>query len=227
MKQKNIRIAWMIVIVLVLVIAVSIITTSITGNVIKAKTSITGVETYTKDEIDVWMEDIQDDITSLSGGEAIASEVDCAEGEYLVAQSDGSWGCGDVSTSSSSSSPDYDSGWVYVTKSDGVKSFTHELGDRPKNIVLVECGTVNSDNQCSSKEVYIGTGYHDQGYGYVNPVSIVTDSTSIYVYLTPAAWVWGWWVDKAVSPAGYYGWRCDGDADNNCYTGYYRIYAWK
>jgi len=86
MKQKNIKIVWLIIIVLVLVVVVSIITTSITGNVIKAKTSINGVETYTKDEIDVWMEDMQNDIDDLSENMGVASNTNSDTGETNTAE---------------------------------------------------------------------------------------------------------------------------------------------
>jgi len=64
MKLKNNQFVLTIGIVVVLCIGLSIITTSITGNVIKAKTSYWGVETYTKAEID----DILAGSGSLSAG---------------------------------------------------------------------------------------------------------------------------------------------------------------
>jgi len=97
MKKNNVKIAWIVVIVVILVIAVSVITTSITGNVIKAKTSVFGTEVYTKDEVDIMLEDLE--LGEFSGD--VIEDVECSSGQYLVKQSDGSWGCGDVSASSS------------------------------------------------------------------------------------------------------------------------------
>jgi len=154
----------------------------------------------------------------------------CAVGEALVKNSTG-WGCG----GSASNNPDYDSEWVYVTSTAGVKDFTHSLGVVPQQVVLMECGAI-SGTTCTTKIVYMGAkGYSDDPI-FVNPVLMTVDSSKISVHIYGGLgdkWVWGYWMPPSAGAAscpstgGYYGWRCDGDADCDCTTGYYKILAWK
>ena len=62
-------------------------------------------------------------------------------------------------------------------------------------------------------------GYHD-GSANVNPVSITVSTADFLVPVYNTWWVWAYWTNAS-------GWGCPGDADVNCFTGYYRIRAWR
>jgi len=67
MKSNNIRFVWIIAMVIVLSVAVSIITNSITGNVIKARTSFVGTEVYTATEVNDLLLSVNNRLTALEG----------------------------------------------------------------------------------------------------------------------------------------------------------------
>jgi hypothetical protein len=118
--------------------------------------------------------------------------------------------------------PEYDSGWFYVSAIAGNAEIvkTHALGVVPSIFVLEQCGALDAANNCVTRVVIAGTtGYHDSGSS-VNPIAITATPTDFYIPIAQNYWVWGYWTPTT-------NWGCPGDADGNCYTGYYRILAWR
>ena len=119
--------------------------------------------------------------------------------------------------------PDYDSGW-FAVDSNTVHEVPqiHSLNKIPSQIMLMECGAV-SNNECTTKVVFGGTGGYQDGINFINPITITADKTNIYLGITNAWWVWGYW-----SPSiGGTMWGCPGATDSSCKAGFYRILAWK
>jgi hypothetical protein len=139
---------------------------------------------------------------------------------------DGSWKVGVTNSGttvtgnlavSGQATPNYDSGWVYLTNASGDVPFAHGFGFTPSRVTLWQCGAIAGD-ACLTRTVMEGH-YYDGG-AQLNPVRITADTWYVYVTITTSWWLWGYW-----TPAR--GWNCDGDADGSCYTGYYRVKAWR
>jgi hypothetical protein len=114
--------------------------------------------------------------------------------------------------------PQYDSGWFAVSSITTEIVRPHGLGKTPSHLTLFQCGAVNG-GECATRTVISGTtGYHD-GSSSINPVTITADVNNLYIGITSSWWVWGYW-----TPAGF---GCAGDADGSCFTGFYRVVAYR
>jgi hypothetical protein len=107
----------------------------------------------------------------------------------------------------------------------------HGLGSLPSQFTLQQCGalsptpaiqpTVNSPSfgSCTTR-VVLGTGGYQDAGATVNPSQISVTSTNFLIPIVNTWWVWGYWTNAT-------GWGCVGDSDASCFTGYYRILAWR
>lgn len=129
--------------------------------------------------------------------------------------------------------PSYDSGWRAVnsfsdhTETFDFTPFTGNPIDTPSHVQLLQCGAL-SGNRCTTEVVYASPNGMWNGSWSINPISMTigpdafnNSSRTIHVRINGPSWVWGFW-DSNVSD-----WRCTGDADGDCRTGYYRILVWK
>jgi hypothetical protein len=116
--------------------------------------------------------------------------------------------------------PQYDSGWFAVASgANNEIAKPHGLGGAPSHILLQQCGAL-AGGACVTRVVLAGTRGHQDGSSFVNPMDVTADANNIYIGVLGAWWVWGYW-----TPAS--GFVCTGDADNDCFTGYYRVLAWR
>ena len=126
----------------------------------------------------------------------------------------------------------FDSGWFYVTDLSGDITVPHSLGTVPSHFLLQQCGALSptpapqpsvgspSFGSCTTRvSVAVQSGYGDGGT-FVNPHRITMSGTDFLVPMVPGFWAWAY-----LTIAG--GWACPGDFDGNCFTGYYRILAWR
>jgi len=118
--------------------------------------------------------------------------------------------------------PRYDSGWFFLSSGLKYINKVHGLTPRPWHVEIVSCGKVTvlgTAGKCLTHSPMVGVNSNLSG-GAVNPVQVYTNNTHIVIGIT-TWWIWGIW-----GPGGGGNWTCPGDADANCNTGYYRVYAW-
>jgi hypothetical protein len=134
---------------------------------------------------------------------------------------------GDVTANSFK--PQFDSGWFYVTNTSGDIVVPNTLNAFPSHFTLLSCGNLGvpglmptvlnpSFNNCVTRVVTNTVGYWDGGG--MNPDPITTTRSDFLIPMISNRWAWGYWSNSA-------GWACPSDDDNICYTGYYRILAWR
>jgi hypothetical protein len=119
--------------------------------------------------------------------------------------------------------PQYDSGWFPVTvNGDFEIAKAHGFGAPPSLLMVQECGAV-TNNVCTTRVVLFGSGGYHDGYHFINPVTVTSDSTNVYLSIVHTWVAWGYWSPGVPGN----GWICPGGADPNCMSAYYRVLAWR
>jgi hypothetical protein len=127
----------------------------------------------------------------------------------------------------------YDSGWFAVSNSSGDYVLTHNLGQVPSQVTLLQCGVISSyflggfnkfTSTCDTPVVVThGVGYHDSGT-QVNPLATLWNGSTATITFLSDWWVWNYWNNAK-------GWSCQYPSGipftPNCFNGFYRLLAWR
>jgi len=99
----------------------------------------------------------------------------------------------------------------------GEIELVHDMSAPPSQLMLLQCGAV-SGVDCLTRVVVAGTRGYQDGLTFVNPISVTSDGTNIFIGMFAGWWAWGYWTPAT-------NWQCEGRGD--CRTAWYRVLAWR